>query len=175
MTILGDWWTQSQRPVLKAGRGVTADVETADLAALSVTSEKASRNLVTRTFVVVMDPPEPSGLLQGGSSLGGWSSAYTLWRAFVPVTIQRVQAFVLQSYQHACNDSLTLYGNAGTSIGDIYFCGQSTAIAGGTRVAGGNLNLVNLPACADIMLKYSASTCSIPVPIAIQLDYVTSQ
>ena len=32
MTITGEWWNQNQRPILKQGGPVTADVETDDLA-----------------------------------------------------------------------------------------------------------------------------------------------
>lgn len=181
----GEWWNQNTRPILKVRAGaVTADVEQADLetcavtcaalGALVVSSEKASVNLVTRSYEVTIVPPEPSGLLSGGTSIGGWTTAYTVWRPLVPITVKRVQAYILDNYQHACNDSLTLYGNAGTSIGDIYFCGLATAIAGGTRVAGGNLNLVALPGCTDVLVKWAVSTCSVAKAVTVQLDYQTT-
>ena len=161
-------------------------ITTGNLAACSITctaladghvvSQKASNNLVMRSFLVVVDPPEPSGLISGGSSIGGWSTTYKVWRTLTPIVIERVQAFVHRAYELACNDSFTLYGNSGTCIGDIYFCGQSTALAGGTRVAGSTANfvLVNLPACTDVIAKWAISTCSVAAPVSLQFDYLSS-
>ena len=176
MPITGEWGTQSQRPILKQGRNVTADVEVADIAAGAVTcqaistghvvSEKASDNLVTRSLSALIAAATSSG--------GGWSTTYTIWRTLVPIQVQRFEMFAVERYQHATNDQLTLYGNAGTSIGDIRLNAISTNLAAGTRVAGGNLNLVALPACTDITAKLAASTCAVPGAILVQIDYQTT-
>ena len=141
-----------------------------------VVAQKASDNLVTRNFLVVIDPPEPSGLISGGSSIGGWSTTYKVWRTLTPIVIERVTAFVHRQYEHSCNDSFTIYGNSGTCIGDVYFCGQSTALAGGTRVGWntGNIVLANLPACTDVLVKWVISTCSVAAPVSLQFDYIAS-
>ena len=157
-----------------SGKLAAGSVTCTALAAEHVTAEKASTNLASRTYLVILEPPEPSGLISGGSSIGGWSTTYAVWRPLTPIVIQRVQAFVQRAYEHACNDSITLYGNSGTCIGDVYFCGQSTAIAGGTRIAGGNLNLVNLPACTNVLARWAVSTCSVASPVALQFDVLAS-
>ena len=159
-----------------SGKLASGAVTCTAIGAAHVVSEKASENLVLKSFLIVLDPPEPSGLVSGGSSIGGWTSTYKVWRPLTPIVIERVQAFVHRAYELACNDSITLFGNSGTCIGDVYFCGQSTALAGGTRVAGStaNLVLVNLPACTDIITKWVISTCSVASPVTLQIDFRTS-
>ena len=120
--ITGEWWNQSSRPLLKQRGGVTSgDVEANDLAADAVTcaaistghivSEKASEHLVTRTLSALIAAATSSG--------GGWSTTYTIHRTLVPIQVQRLEFFDVERYQNATNDQVTLYGNAGTSIGDF--------------------------------------------------------
>ena len=75
MTITGEWWNQNQRPILKQGGPVTADVETDDLADLVVTSEKASVILGTRTATGLTSDP--------AAGAGYGTTSYTVWRPSV--------------------------------------------------------------------------------------------
>ena len=170
--LQGDWWSQSQRPILKQGRAVTADVETADLADASVTSEKASTNLATRSVLVFL---EGATSTEAAGQVRPCSTTNAVWRPFVPISVLRIQRYSLALEEMATCDNFVLYGNAGTCIGGILLSAGTTNPAAYTRTASGALTLTALAACTDVFVRRFSSTCSVQGRSAIQLDYLSSQ
>lgn len=176
MPITGEWFHQNQRPILKQGGNVTADVEQGDVASCAITasaiaagiitSEKATGNLRARTVMLVVEKPT-------ASSSEGWSSAYVVWRPLTNVNIVRVQAINFGVYENATCDIYTVYGNAGTSISQISYkaVAGSTALAAGTRTAGSAVNQAALAACTDVLITLTGSTCSMPSRLGLLIDY----
>ena len=167
MPFTGEWYHQSQRPILKTGRGVTADVEQTDVASCAVTSEGATSILRSRSITVIVEKPT-------ASSSEGWSSSYVAWRPLINVNVLRVQHVALGVHENATCDNYTIYGNAGTCISQIALKAVSTAIAAGTRTAGAAITQAALAACTDVLIKLFGSTCSMPARAAFQIDYESS-
>jgi len=185
----GDWWAQATRPLLKG----IAEIDSADLAScsvvtakiadgsvestkladtsvdtskiadLNVTSEKASTNLLTRSFMALVG--------ESASSDAGFTSCYQLWRPLVPVTVQRIQHVALTAYENTTEDSFTFYAGAGSSMGSVTL---STVYRAGLRTAGSTLGVASLAACTDMTIKLVSTTCCAPGLSAFQIDYTTT-
>ena len=188
----GDWWSQSQRPILKQGRAVTADVEQGDVASCAiqagniaaggvsatapfadaiVTSEKASTNLATRSVLVFL---EGATSTEAAGQIRPCSTTNAVWRPFVPISVLRIQRYSLALEEMATCDNFVLYGNAGTCIGGILLSAGTTNPSAYTRTASGALTLTALAACTDVFVRRFSSTCSVQGRSAIQIDYLSS-
>ena len=171
MPFQGDWWSQSQRPILKQGRAVTADVETADIADVRVTSEKAATNLNTRSVLVFL---EGATSTEAAGQIRPCSTTNAVWRPLVPISVLRIQRYSLALEEMATCDNFVLYGNAGTCIGGILLSAGTTNPSAYTRTASGALTLTALAACTDVFVRRFSSTCSVQGRSAIQIDYLSS-
>ena len=181
MPFTGEWFNQNRPPILKAGGAVTADVETADLAASAVTaakiadgvvsSEKATSALRQRSVLLFMDATTST---EAGGVAGVATTAIVAWRPRSNVNVLAVAYVSLGPHQNATCDNFTLYGNAGTCITDIALKGASTALARGTRVASGALTQVALAAGTDLLIKGFLSTCSVSGRAGFIVDYESS-
>ena len=101
----GDWWAKGQEPVLHN----LAEVETDDLAALNVTSEKLSANALRRSVVV----PLPD--LAAGST-APLTSAYQVWTPSLPVVVVAARLNPLTSWVQTTVQS--------TVVGTLRACDQ---------------------------------------------------
>ena len=166
MTITGEWWNQSARPLMKKQGAVTADVETDDLAAASVTSEKASSPLVTRSFGgATADPAKGAGY---------GTTSYTVWRPSVRSEITQVRLIPLTAWAAVtCGADLQLWSCAG-AIGS--FTASSTGIGTvGVPLLLSSLTNTCVAACQDVMLGISSLNACDDVPAhSILIEYKTS-
>ena len=162
----GEWWEQGQRPMLKQGGPVTADVETADLAALSVTSEKASTPLVTRSFGGATADPA------AGDGYG--TTSYTIWRPSVRAEITQIRLVPLTGWSAvtSCGD-LQVWSCAG-AIGRFTACSTSIGPVGVPLILSPLTNTC-VAACQDVMLGISNINACDNVPAHLVLiEYLTS-
>ena len=184
ITRNGDWWNQNTRPLLKVKAGaVTADVEQDDVASCAVTSgsvalgaiksEHATSGLRRKTHTIIFDGA--SSTEAGGVAAVG-TTALAVWQTPVALSIVGVDFFTLARYQNATCDIFTLYGNAGTSIGQVSLkaVAASTSLLRGVRVAATGLNMTALPAGADVLISANVSTCSEVGRTMFVIDYVTT-
>lgn len=202
MPITGDWWSQSQRPILKQGRAVTADVEQGDVASCAVTSGALAAGAVTCGALaagavgatatlgdtIVTSEKASTNLntrsvlvfLEGATSTEAagqvrpCSTTNAVWRPLVPVSVLRIQRYSLALEEMATCDNFTLYGNAGTCIGGILLSAGTTNPAAYTRTASGALTLTALAACTDVLVRRFSSTCSVQGRSAFQIDFISS-
>ena len=166
MPITGEWWNQNQRPILKQGGPVTADVETADLAAFSVTSEKASVALGTRTATgVTVDPA-------AGAGLG--TTSYTVWRPSVRAEITAVRFVPLSAWSAVtCGVNLQLWTCAG-AVGIVTATSTAFGPVGVPLLLSGLTNTC-VAACQDVMLGAAAVNACDNIPAhAVLIEYQTS-
>jgi len=165
------WWNHGARPVLKSEGAVSQDVAACDIGDGVVSSEKATANLRSRSVLLFCEAAtstEAAGVAAAGTT------AIVAWRPGVNINVTRIAHVTLGAWQNATCDNLTLYGNAGTCIGDIGLKAASTAIARGVRTAGGSITQAALAAGTDVLVKQNLSTCSVSARSAVQIDYETS-
>ena len=165
------WWNHGARPVLKSEGAVSQDVAACDIGDGVVSSEKATANLRSRSILLFCEAAtstEAAGVAAAGTT------AIVAWRPGVNVNVTRIAHVTLGAWQNATCDNLTLYGNAGTCIGDIGLKAASTAIARGVRTAGGSITQSALAAGTDVLIKQNLSTCSVSARSAVQIDYETT-
>ena len=165
------WWHQASRPILKSLGAVSRDVETCDLGAGVVTSEKATANLRRRSVLLFCEgatSTEAAGVAAAGTT------AIVAWRPSVNVSVVAISHVTLLPWQNATCDNFTLYGNAGTCIGDVGLKAASTAILRGVRTAGSSITQAALAAGTDVLVKQNLSTCSVSARSAVQIDYESS-
>ena len=178
MPIVGDWWTKSQRPILKQGRGVTADVEQADvascavatagIASCNVTSEKASASLRRNSVLVFL---EAATSTEAAGQVTPCSTANAVWRPGANVDVLAVTRFSLALEEMATCDNFVLYGNAGTCIGGVVLSAGTTNPAAYTRTCSGALTQTALAAGTNVLIQRLSSTCSRQGRSAFQIDY----
>ena len=190
---MADWWMQSGATSTAPGANApltlgTAAITTAELAAgavaeaaiasgavtvtklgaLSVTSEKASANLVKRTVVTTF-----------GSTFGtGYASTgIPIWTAPTASVISAIRLTPMTPWNMAtCGETLTFWSCVAGIIS--LYCTSST----GTCKTVGNVNScftlkstgVNLAACETLRLVIAISASSCAQVGAYQVDYVTS-
>ena len=162
----GEWYEQGQRPILKQGGPVTADIATSDLANLSVTSEKASAPLRTRSVTVVTRDPAK------GVGLG--TTCHSLWRPLERVEIRRLQLFPMTCWLAVtCGASVDIWTCTGV-LGT--FVATSTAVGQvGTIIDLGTLTNTCVAACQDLRMGYfSLNACDDAPAHLVQIDYLTS-
>lgn len=190
--VRGEWWNQSVRPILKAGKDVTADVEQDDVASCAVsagkiavggvsataqvadgivTSEKATANLRIRSVLVFL---EGATSTEAAGQVQPCSTANAVWRPSVNVSVLGITRYSLALEEMATCDNFVLYGNAGTCIGGILLKTGSTAPAAYTRTCSGALTLTALAAGTDVLVRRFSSTCSVQGRSAVQIDYESS-
>lgn len=162
------WYNQGSRPVLKSQGAVTQDVTACEIADGVVSSEKATASLRTRSVLLFCEAAtstEAAGVNAAGTT------AIVAWRPSTNVYVTGLSHITLAPWQNATCDNLTLYGNAGTCIGDIGLKAASTAIARGVRTAGGAITRAALAAGTNVLIKQNLSTCSVSARSAVQIDY----
>ena len=165
----GEWWNSGSRPLMKSAAGVSADVETCDIASRSVVSEKASCGLQRRTATFMLS--KASSTEAGGETAVG-TTAIEVWRPSVAVNVLDVEHMPLSGkYGNATCDNFTLYGNQGTCIGHFPLKTVSTGILRGTRTAIAGLNQVALAAGTAVLCKLVTSTCSETVDSLFTIHY----
>lgn len=147
-----------------SGKLAAGAVTCTAIAAGHVLSQKASNNLVTRCVVVPVVGPVSSG--------AGLSSGTVVWRPSVAVVLDSWAHLAIETYENATGDIFALFGNAGTSIGQVTL--GTTALAPGTVSTAGAINQANLAAGTNVLLTLTHSTCSNPGLSAIQINYITS-
>ncbi len=156
------------RPIFKQKAGtITADVETADLAAGSVTSEKASTPLVTRSAVGAT--PDPAA----GTGFG--TTSFTVQRLSVRAEVVRVALVPLTAFSAVTSGgNLQLWSCYG-EVATFTFC--STAIGPvGVPIIMTLGTYTCLAACQDIMLGASSLNACDNVPaLSVLIDYKTSE
>src|SRR3972149_395775 len=137
----GDWWSQSQRPILKQGRAVTADGD------VVISREKATASLRANSITLYFAGATSTEAL---GQVRPCSTANAVWRPPVNVNVLRVMRYSLALEEMATCDNFVLYGNAGTCIGGILLSAGTTNPAAYTRTASGALTVTALAACPHI-------------------------
>ena len=184
---------------MKVGGGVTADVEQGDIASCAVTSgtiaagamtcgalaagavgataalgdaivtsEKASTNLRHNTVSLYFDGTTST---EAAGVAVVESTALVAWRPRVTVNVLAIEHVALSLHGNATCDNFTLYGNAGTCIGDVALKAVSTAVGRGTRTAGSAITQSALAAGTNVLVKLFTSTCSQPGKAAIIVHF----
>lgn len=181
MTLTGEWFNQSSRPILKSGGSVSQDIATCDLADSAVTavkvadgvisSEKATANLRLSSILVYLDAATST---EAAGQVSPCSTTNAVWRPSANVNVLAITRYSLGLEEMATCDNFVLYGNAGTCIGGILLKTGSTAPARGTRTCSGALTQVALAAGTDVFIQRLSSTCSVQARSAFQLDYESS-
>lgn len=166
MVLSGEWWNQSSRPILKKqGAVASGDVETDDLAASSVTSEKAGNPLKTRSVVVAL--PDPAKGAKYATTCHG------VWKPLERAEIRRVQLTPLTAWSAVtCGVNVQIYSTNG-AVGIV----TATSTAFGPAGVALDLALTNtcLGACELLQIGAAAVNACDDIPaMAVQIDYVTS-
>ena len=169
--VLGEWFNQNARPILKSENQVSQDVASCDLGDGIVTSEKATARLRHNTIALYFDGTTST---EAAGVAVVESTSLVAWRPRVAVNVLAVTHVALSLHGNATCDNFTLYGNAGTCITDVAPKAVSTAIARGVRTAGGTITRAALAAGTDVFVKLFTSTCSQPGKSALLIDFETS-
>jgi hypothetical protein len=182
---MADWWMLSgttstaigaggpvmvgQSAEVTAGQIASGAVQTEELGALAVTSEKASANLQRRTVSVIVGATSGAGF--GSTSLA-------LWTAPSPAVITAIRITPMTAWSLAtCGENLIFWA---CSAGEISsYCTSSTAFC---KTVGDvhscftlNSTGVTLAACETVRLKVGVvGTTSCAQVANVQIDYVTS-
>ena len=180
----GEWFNQNTRPILKARSGaVTADVEQDDVASCAISSgsialgvvksEHATSALRRKTHTIIFDGASST---EAGGVAAVLTTAIAVWQPPTAIDIVGVDFFTLGRYQNATCDIFTLYGNAGTCIGQVSLkaVAASTALLRGVRVALTGLNQTALAAGTNVLISANVSTCSEVGRTMFVIDYVTT-
>ena len=104
---------------------------------------------------------------------GGYTSAFILWYPVVAVNVLGLSLYTRGAYENATGDSVTFFGNAGTSIGSIALT-TSTAYNAGLRFTTTSLTQTALAAATPVLAKYVTSTCSKGSVLEVAIDYGTT-
>ena len=177
MTITGEWWNQSSRPILKSQGGVTQDVASCDIPADTIPSGKLTSAARYQSVAILVDPRYAASSSEG---VMAGSTSWVTWRPRVNVNVLNVSHVVtglsagagpLPSWQNATCDNLTLYGNAGTCIGGVDLKAGTTNPAAYTRTCSGALTQVALAAGTNLLIQRLSSTCSVQGRSSFQIDY----
>lgn len=182
---MADWWMLSGTTSTETGANgpvmvgqsaeVTATqiaacaVQTAELGALSVTSEKASVNLQRRSVSVIV-----------GSTYGTAfaSTSLALFTAPVPITITAIRVTPVTEWVVATCGATFIFWSC--SAGEIAsYCASSTSVMKTVGEVNSCVALnaanVTLAACETVRLKCAlAGTTSCAQIANVQIDYVTS-
>ena len=170
-----EWWQLSGTDSTETGagqaaiRGESNQIGTVELAALSVTSEKASANLVARSFATVTADPALTS-----TSIG--STAYVLFKPVVPIQLENIYAVPLTAWAAVTSgaESINVWSAAGGVVGT--WTASSTAVG----AVGVPLTLtlastgISLAAASSLFLNIIATTCSNIPAHAFQIDYTTT-
>lgn len=177
---MADWWMQSgttsteagaNQPVMVGSCAVlgAGSVGTAEIAALNVTSEKASANLVRRTVSVIAGSTSGTGFA---------STSLALFTAPVPITVTAIRVSPMTAWSLAtCGENIIIWSCVAGEI--TSYCTSSTAFC---KTVGDvhscftlNSTGVTLAACETVRLKVGVvGTTSCAQIGNFQIDYVTS-
>ena len=167
----GDWWAHKERPILKGiaeidvGDIADSAVETDKIADKNVTSEKASTNVITKSFMAIAGNPTTSD--------AGFTSCTQLWRPLVDVTVRSIQHIAITKFVTASSgNEFLFYAGAGTSMGTVTL--STGNVAAGVRTAGSTLDVGYIAACTDLKAKFMTSTGAVPGFSGFQIDYTTT-
>lgn len=179
--IVGEWFSQSSRPLMRSQGSVSQDVATCDLADNAVTavkvtdgivsSEKATASLRLNSVLVFLDAATST---EAGGQIGPCSTGNVVWRPSANVNVLGITRYSLGLEEMATCDNFVLYGNAGTCIGGIVLSAGTTNPARGTRTCSGTLTQVALAAGTNVYARRFSSTCSVQARSAFQIDYESS-
>lgn len=160
---MADWWTQS---------GTTSTAEGANGPVLAgagtVTSERASTNLVTRAITVTIGTT--SGVAFG-------SSDAVLWTAPTPVTLTSIKVVPYMNWVVATSgDVLEFWSCTAGAISSKAACSTGLfGTAGSITTLTLNSSAVDLAACESLRFKMSLpGTTSCCKPSHVQINYVTT-
>lgn len=167
----GEWFNQSQRPILKAGRGVTADVDATDIPDGIITSEKATANLRARSITLYFAGATST---ETAGQVRPCSTANAVWRPSINVSVLGITRYSLALEEMATCDNFVLYGNNGTCIGGILLSAGTTNPPAYTRTCSGALTQTALAAGTNVFVQRLSSTCSVQGASLLQLDYESS-
>lgn len=179
---MAEWWMQSgttstdvgaNQPVMVGACAVLGigAIGTAELGALSVTSEKASANLATRSVVVNV-----------GSTFGlEWAStALPLWKAPAAVTLTNLNVMAVTPWiVTATTDVFTFWSCTAGVIGQYCSTSNTVLSAGGLCIPSCQFVYncstgLNLVACEVVRVALTRAANSCAQGASIQIDYVTS-
>lgn len=160
---MSDWWMQS---------GTTSTAEGANGPAMSgfgtITSEKASTNLVTRAITVTIGTT--SGIAFG-------STASVVWTAPTPVTVTSIKVVPYMGWTVATSGDVLEFWSCAAGVIATQIA-SSTSIfktAGDITSLTLNSTAVDLAACESIRFKMSLpGTTSCCQPSHVQINYVTT-
>lgn len=152
MPLSRDWWARGGQPILKG----EANVETSDLAALNVTSEKLSANALRRSLVISL-PAAPFVTTTAAQLL---SSSFVAFTPRLPITIAQLALTPMSSWTQTSVQTtagLTGYGY-------------------GTLFAGNNIvGTVALPTSSGppqgIQLAFATPLTNVSVPAGTALTF----
>lgn len=167
----GEWYHQGSRPLLKTQKNTTPDIATCDIQNLSVTSEKASDGLNTRSILLFL---EGATSTEAAGQVRPCSTANVVWRTPVAIEVLGITRYSLALEEMATCDNFVVYGNNGTCIGGILLKAGTTNPAAYTRTCSGALTRTALAAGTNVLVQRLSSTCSVQGRSAIQLDYMST-
>ncbi len=182
---MAEWWELSGSSSTEDGAGRAAVrgqtdqigayeleascVTACHLSAASVTSEKASTNLLTRSLSVVTPDPALTS-----TSIG--STAYVLWKPIVPVQLENIYAVPLTGWAAVtCGaETITVWSTNGGTIGTWTATATDVGAVGvpiAFTLASTGLTLASANA---LLLNIVATTCSNIPAHSFQIDYTTT-